>query len=183
MLARATFRLLGWKLSGQAPADHKFLLIAAPHTSNWDFPFYLLLAAAYGIRMSWMGKRSLFRGPQGPVMRALGGIPVDREARRDMVGEMTSAFAAQERLVVALLPEGTRRHTDHWKSGFYHIAQRADVPLTLCYLDFRRRQGSISESFRVSGDREADMERIRAFYQGVMGRRPERGSTIRLRPL
>lgn len=179
--ARLVLRATGWETEGERPAPARFVLIAAPHTSNWDLLFLLALAERYGIRVSWMGKHSLFRGPMGPVMRALGGIAVRRHERRNMVEAMADEFAARERLCLVVPAEGTRGRTEYWKSGFYHIARAAGVPIVMGYLDYARRRGGFGPALLPSGDVAADMDHIRAFYSDKTGRYPDRFGPVRLR--
>lgn len=173
-LSRAVLRLMGWRTEGMTPeqiaAYPKYVLIAAPHTSNWDFPVTLMVAFQLRLRVYWMAKASVFAGPLGPVARWLGGIPVDRSASSNLVQKTVDAFAARERLAVIVAPEGTRGKVTHWKTGFYHIAHGAGVPIGLAYLDYARKAGGIGKMYTTSGDIEADMEEIRAFYSGVKGK-------------
>jgi 1-acyl-sn-glycerol-3-phosphate acyltransferase len=156
------------------------VVIAAPHTSNWDLPFMLALAYALGVRPSWLGKRELFRWPFGWIMRLLGGIPVDRSARGDMVRQAVERFDAGG-LFLVIPPSGTRGRAECWKSGFYHIARGARVPIACGYLDYARRVGGIGLVFTPSGDVRADMDRLRAFYAPIRGRYPAHTTPVRLR--
>ncbi|MBZ2206654.1 lysophospholipid acyltransferase family protein [Massilia soli] len=173
-LSRVALRLTGWRIDGMTPeqiaAYPKYVLIAAPHTSNWDFPVTLMVAFELRLRVYWMAKASLFAGPLGPIARWLGGIPVDRNASSNLVQKTVDAFAARERLAVIVAPEGTRGKVTHWKTGFYHIAHGAGVPIGLAYLDYSRKVGGIGKMYTTSGDIEADMVDIRAFYSGVKGK-------------
>lgn len=177
----ATLRLLGWKTEGIRPDEAKYVLIAAPHTSNWDFPYTLMLCFALRLRVYWVGKASLFRWPLGPLARWLGGIAVDRSAAANMVQTTVDAFARQQRLVVIVAPEGTRGRVSHWKTGFYHIAHGAGVPVALAYLDFKRKAGGIGQMFRTSGDIERDMAQIQQFYRGVTGKNQDQFDAARIR--
>lgn len=173
-ISRVLLRAAGWRTDGMTPdeiaAYPKYVLIAAPHTSNWDFPFTLMVAFELRLRVYWMAKASLFSGPLGPVARWLGGIPVERGASTNLVQKTVNAFAARERLAVIVAPEGTRGKVTHWKSGFYHIAHGAGVPIGLAYLDYARKVGGIGKMYTTSGDIAADMVDIRAFYSGVSGK-------------
>lgn len=180
-VAEAFLRVTGWETEGERPRSPKVVLIAAPHTSNWDLAYLLALATRYDMRLHWMGKHTLFRGPMGWVMRAVGGIPVYRHERRSMVQQMADAFAEREVLVLTVPPEGTRRRAEHWKSGFYHIARSAGVPLVLGYLDYARKRGGFGPEFHPTGDVAADMARIRAFYADKTGRHPDCFGEVRLR--
>jgi 1-acyl-sn-glycerol-3-phosphate acyltransferase len=181
LVAELFLRITGWDVEGELPPDRHFVLVAAPHTSNWDLAFLLALSLRYGVRPRWMGKHTLFRGPMGPVMRALGGIPVRRHLRENVVQQMARAFTEHEDLCLTVPPEGTRGRAPYWKSGFYHIATTARVPLVLGYLDFARRRGGFGPWFHPTGDLKADMDRIRAFYADKTGRHPECFGEIRLR--
>ncbi|MFZ6778957.1 lysophospholipid acyltransferase family protein [Undibacterium sp. Ji83W] len=166
-------KLIGWKVEGIVPAEQKYVLIAAPHTSNWDFPVTLMVCFALRLRVYWMGKSSLFPPVLGHVMRWLGGIPVDRSKSGNLVQGTVDAFHANQRLTVIVPPEGTRGKVTHWKTGFYYIALGAGVPIALGYLDFKRKAGGIGKMFNVSGDIEADMLQIREFYCGISGKNPQ----------
>jgi 1-acyl-sn-glycerol-3-phosphate acyltransferase len=180
-LARFILRLCGWRLEGAPPDVPRYVVIAAPHTSNWDFPWMILMAWASGMDVRWLGKHTLFRGPMNPIMRALGGVPVRRSQKEDRVAATARAFAETPRMVLLIPPEGTRGYTDHWRSGFYHIARTAGVPLVPTALDYVTRCGEIGASFLPIGDVTADMDRLRAFYAGRSGRFPENFGPVRLR--
>jgi 1-acyl-sn-glycerol-3-phosphate acyltransferase len=169
-----------WRVEGELPPD-KCVIIAAPHTSNWDMPFMLMAAYVIGFRISWMGKHTLFWGPFGPLMRALRGIPVDRRSPQNLVQQVAARFATSDELVLAVPPEGTRKQVEYWKSGFYQIARAANVPLVLGFLDFDRKVGGLGPVVHLTGDVHADMDRIRAYYQGIRGKHPALESTPRLR--
>jgi 1-acyl-sn-glycerol-3-phosphate acyltransferase len=156
-------------------------LIAAPHTSNWDLPYLLAFAAIFGVRITWMGKHTLFRGPVGWLMRKLGGTPVRRHRSNDLVQQMASVIQDEDRIALVVPAEGTRSYTPHWKSGFYHIARTANVPIVLSYLDYARRRGGFGPELIPSGDIREDMEEIRAFYADKKGRYPDKFGEIRLK--
>lgn len=140
----------------------------------------LAVAWSLGLAPSWLGKHTIFRFPFGGFFRALGGIPVDRRFRRDVVGAAVELMKERERLYLVISPPGTRARTDHWKSGFYHIAQRAGVPLCCSYLDYARRAGGIGPTLIISGDPRRDMDALRAFYGAVTPKYPALKSDIRL---
>jgi len=171
-LSRAVLRLQGWQVQGSLPAEAaKSVLIAAPHTSNWDLPYTLMVAFCLHLRVYWMGKDSLFRGPLGPVMRWLGGIPVDRSKNNNLVAAAAAAIvAAQGPLQLVVPPEGTRGKTRHWKTGFYFIALQARVPIVLAYMDYARKVSGLGPVFVPTGDVEKDMVEIKRFYAGIRGR-------------
>jgi 1-acyl-sn-glycerol-3-phosphate acyltransferase len=156
-------------------------MLCYPHTSSWDFLYLKAAAWHYGLDISWFGKQELFRGALGLLMRALGGVPVNRSKAHHLVDSMVDLFASRERLILCIAPEGTRHTVEHWRSGFYHIARRAGVPLQLSMLDFGRRRIEISEAIHLSGDIRADMDKIRAFYRGATGLHAEMTGNIRLK--
>ncbi|MFH1850761.1 MAG: lysophospholipid acyltransferase family protein [Candidatus Neomarinimicrobiota bacterium] len=181
LLGRFGLWIAGWKLEGRIPAGRKFVLIAAPHTSNWDFP--LLIAATFSLRLkiSWFGKDSLFKKPFGWFMRGLGGIAVDRSAPQGLVEQLVEQFQRHDKLVVVVPPSGTRARREYWKSGFYWIALKAQVPLLCGFLDFKRKVAGLGLSFLPTGNVKADMDRLREFYSGISGKFPEKVSVIRLK--
>lgn len=180
LVARAWLSSSGWSFEGALPAHPRYVAIAAPHTSNWDFVHMLAMAWGQGLRFRWMGKASLFVFPFGALMRALGGIPIDRSRRGQVVAQCAAHFQADPGLMLVVPAEGTRGRGTHWRSGFYHIARTAQVPIVLGYLDYPRRRGGLGEGFVPSGDLAADMGRIRAFYADKVGRHPSRFTPPRL---
>lgn len=169
-LALWLFRLAGWRAEGAAPLTDKFVVIAAPHTSNWDLPFMLAVAYTYRIRLQWMGKASLFKPPFGWLMTWLGGIPIDRSKANDVVSQMVQIYGCAETLAVAIPPEGTRAQVRVWKTGFYNIAHGARVPIALGFLDYKRKVGGIGGVFQTTGNYEKDLVEIQAFYATVTGK-------------
>jgi 1-acyl-sn-glycerol-3-phosphate acyltransferase len=174
-------RLLGWTVDVVHPAAPRGVIVVYPHTSNWDFVLGYLAKVASGLRLQWVGKESLFRWPFAALLLRMGGIPVRRGARAGVVGELVQEFARRDRIWVAIAPEGTRSRTDHWKSGFYHLALAAKVPLGLASIDYGRRRVELRTYLDLSGDQTLDLDRVRACYRGVRGLRPERTGEIRLR--
>jgi 1-acyl-sn-glycerol-3-phosphate acyltransferase len=181
LLGHAFLKLFGWKSIGGPPDVRKFVLVAAPHTSNWDFPFMLAFAWVYDIRLSWLGKHTLFRAPFGWFFRLTGGISVDRRSPQGLVGQVAQAFADADELVVAIPPEGSRSRREYWKSGFYHIARSAGVPIVLGVLDYERRLGGFGPVIEPSGDLRADVDRAREYYADKRGKFPEEFGPVRLR--
>ena len=179
--ARLCLKLVGWTLVGRLPASPKFVFIAAPHTSNWDLLLMLVTAWALEARIHWLGKHTLFVGPFGWLLRALGGLPVDRRAPGGMVGQVVAEFARRNALRLAVSPEGTRGHRDHWKSGFYHIARQARVPLVTGFLDYSTRRCGLGPPIELTGDVAVDMAAIRAFYGPLKGKYPGLQGPVRLR--
>lgn len=180
--ARWVLRLLGWRVQATLPDVPKYVLIGAPHTSNWDFPYGVLAMWAIGSNFRWIGKHTLFRWPFGSLMRGLGGIPVDRRARHNVIEQMRSVFVREPELVLVITPEGTRRRTEYWKSGFYHIALASQVPIALGYIDYRGKRIGIGPAFMPGGDIERDMAMVRAFYADKIGKYPENQGEIRILP-
>jgi 1-acyl-sn-glycerol-3-phosphate acyltransferase len=180
-IGQTFLKVAGWQVDGERPPVDRYVIIAAPHTSNWDMPFMLAFAFIYDIPVKWMGKHTLFEGARGPFFKRLGGMPIIRHRPGGVVGQMVEAFEENESLVLMVPAEGTRSHVDYWKSGFYHIARQADVPVVLSYLDFENKIGGIGPAIKMTGDISADMDRIRAFYAGKEGLRPENVGVIRLR--
>jgi len=174
-------RLGRWKTVGEVPPLSKMVIIGAPHTSNWDFPVGMLAARALGVKIRFLGKHTLFRLPYGWFFHMLGGIPVDRSRPGGIIGQISEAFASAARLTMVIAPEGTRSHKPYWKSGFYEIARAAGVPIVLACLDGERRQVRIGPTIETTGNVTADMDRIRAFYAGIRGIKPEKAGTVRLR--
>ena len=170
-LSRLVLWLSGWRIEGRAPDVPKYVLIAAPHTSNWDFPVTLMVCFALRLRVYWMGKSSLFPPIGAGLMRWLGGIPVNRERCGNLVQGTIEAFQRSQRLTVIISPEGTRGKVRHWKTGFYFIAHGAGVPIALGYLDFRQKLAGIGPLFATTGDIDADMPRIQAFYVDIADRK------------
>ncbi|WP_212745125.1 lysophospholipid acyltransferase family protein [Hydrogenophaga sp. 2FB] len=179
-IGRTALRLAGWRVDPAVPQVPKYVLLSAPHTSNWDFVVLMAAGMALGIWPHWVGKHTLFRPPFGTLARALRGIPVDRRAPSNMVAQLAGQFARRERLVLAMPPEGTRGRAAYWKSGFYRVALAAKVPVAMGYVDFTTRTAAIGPLLMPTGDVRADMEVVRAFYAGKQGRHPERQGPIRL---
>jgi 1-acyl-sn-glycerol-3-phosphate acyltransferase len=179
-IAHYILRLIGWRTHAIRPRKPSYVLIGAPHTSNWDFALMLLLMGAEQLPIRFMGKDSLFRGPLGPLMRALGGIPVNRQERTKLVDQIASKFEEYDELIIGIAPEGTRSKVAHWKTGFYYIALKAQVPIAMAYLDYGNKIIGVGPNFMPSGDLQADFEIIREFYSGIQGKNPKRQGEIRL---
>ena len=141
-LAKSFLRLTGWQAEGQRPVPERYVLIAAPHTSNWDLAYLLAFAAIFDVKMRFMAKHQLFWGPFGPIMRKLGGIPVRRDRKGDLVQEMADFLRDNDGVALTVPAEGTRAYVPHWKSGFYHIARAAEVPIVPSYLDYARKRAA-----------------------------------------
>lgn len=177
-LARRILAMAGWRLTGALPSVPKYVMIAAPHTSNWDFVLAILMTASVKLKMNFMMKDEMFRPPWGWFFRSLGGIPINRRSRNNVVDQMVQRFAERERLVLVIPPEGTRSKVTKWKTGFYYIAHGAGVPIMLAYADFGRKECGWGPLVYPSGDIDADMAAIRQFYSGMVGRNPEQFGEI-----
>jgi len=179
-LSKWLLKLLGWSAHADFPESKKYIAIAAPHTSNWDFPLGILAAKALKMDFRFIGKHTLFRWPYGWFFRAIGGAPVHRGQSADLIKQIADMFSDKDEFVMALAPEGTRSKTDHWKTGFWHIAKAANVPIAMAYLDFGRKQVGLGGSFYPGKSIEEDFEKIRAFYKGRHGKNPANESLIQL---
>lgn len=180
-IGTALLKLGAWEVMPLREQPPKSIMLGYPHTSNWDFFWLKASSWHYGIDISFFGKRELFRGPVGWLLTALGGVPVDRGSSAGMVERMAQTFASRERLVLCIPPEGTRHYVQHWRSGFYHLARAANVPLQLSLLDYARRRIEVRAPLHLTGDIPRDMDRIREFYAGAKGRFPEQTGPVRLR--
>lgn len=180
-VARLYWRLSRWTLTGQKlPVDGAGILIGAPHTSNWDFVLMLGIGGEGDLPFRWLGKHTLFRGPAGPLMRALGGIPVDRRDPAGLVDELVARLRDGKPFYLVVTPEGTRRG-DGWKSGFYRIARATNLPVTLGFVDRTTMTTGLGPTIELTGDVRADMDVIRAFYADKAGHTPGRRTEPRLR--
>lgn len=180
-LARLLLKIFGWHTEGRPPDFSKYVLVAAPHTSNWDFPVTLTLAFALKIKIFWMGKDSLFRRPFGTLAKWLGGVPVDRTKTTGTTARAIQSFDENEKFVLVIAPEGTRTRVEHWKTGFYHIAQGANVPLVLGFIDYPRKLAGIGPTVIPTGNIESDMERIQAFYSNITGKHAHKSDAASIR--
>jgi 1-acyl-sn-glycerol-3-phosphate acyltransferase len=176
----AFLRLTGWRVEGALPAEAaKSVFIAAPHTSNWDLPYTLMVSFALRLNPYWMGKHSLFRAPFGGVMRWLGGIAVNREQTNNLVAASAQALReADGPLQLIVPPEGTRSKTRYWKTGFYYIALEAKVPIVMAFMDYANKHSGLGPIFVPTGNIDADMASIQAFYAPFTGRRADQFETL-----
>ncbi len=177
-LSKFALRLIGWRVEGRMPDIPRFVLAGAPHTSNWDFVMFLLLAFYLRADVRYMGKSELFRWPIGGFFRWCGGYPVDRSKPQGLVEQMAKAIRESERFILVITPEGTRRKVREWKSGFYHIAKEAGVPIVTGYVDGRVKVCGIGPTFPLTDDMEADMKAIQSFFAGKVGIHPSRTSEL-----
>lgn len=180
-LGRAWLGLFGWTVCGEVPSGSKYVLVGAPHTSNWDFPFAIAACYVFRIRIHWMGKDALFRWPYGWFMRMLGGIAIDRSNPHGVVREIAGQYKKHDNLIIVIAAKGTRKKTEYWKSGFYWIAHTAEVPVLCGYLDYRNRRACLGPTLLPSGDVKKDMEQIRVFFKDMHGKHPQQEDVIRLR--
>jgi 1-acyl-sn-glycerol-3-phosphate acyltransferase len=160
----------GWRIAGQFPDTPKLVVIAAPHSSNWDLVLGLLFKIGLRLELRFIGKREAFFWPLGWVLRRFGGIPIDRKHAKNVVGEMAAQFATREKMWLGIAPEGTRKKVQEWKSGFWRIARAADVPILPVYFHYPERTIGLGRLFHTSDDLDADMARIREFYAPYQGR-------------
>ena len=172
LLSWLALKLVGWKVINVAPATGSYLIIAAPHTSNWDFPLGIAIAFHLRLRVYFIGKHTLFEGLMGPIMRWLGGIPLNREASKDFVDASIDTYANNENLIFAIAPEGTRASVKRWKTGFYHMAKGANVPIALAYFDYATRTGGIGKMLNTTDNMDVDMQTIADFYRPMVGKAP-----------
>jgi 1-acyl-sn-glycerol-3-phosphate acyltransferase len=172
----AFLKLTGWKVEGHLPDNAtKCVLIAAPHTSNWDLPYTLMVAFVLRLNVYWMGKSSIFKPPFRGLMMWLGGIAVNREQSTNLVAASAQAMLAADGMVQLIVPpEGTRSKTRYWKTGFYYIALQAQVPIVMAYLDYAEKRGGLGPALQPSGDIEKDMALVKAFYAPIQGKHADR---------
>ena len=166
-------RVSGWNIEGEFPDLPKFEIIVVPHTSNWDFFVGLSCDLALDMDASWLAKHSIFKGPWGPLLKSLGGIPIDRTTAHNVVAQVADEFARRDRLVLAITPEGTRKKVTSWKSGYWHIARAASVPIVPVGLDFRRKAAVIGQCRYPTDDIEKDEAVFKAFFDTITPKRPE----------
>jgi 1-acyl-sn-glycerol-3-phosphate acyltransferase len=166
--------LAGWRVEGALPPVPRFVLIVAPHTSNWDFIIGVLAMFATDLRASWLGKHSIFRFPIAPVLRWLGGEPIDRSAAQGTVETAIDRFRSRPQWVLALSPEGTRRRVERWKTGFHRIAAGAGVPIVPVAIDYSARMVRIEPPVKPDPDETVGVAQLRARFHKAMGRYPER---------
>ena len=173
-LARVVMRLLNWRVQGNLPDLAKFVLIGAPHTSNWDFVLFLSVIFTLRANVRFMGKAELFRWPIGAFFRYCGGVPVDRSKSTGLVDQMVEASNRSDKFILTIAPEGTRHHVQEWKRGFYHIAKGAGIPVVLAVLDGKHKTVRIGQVFHPTENIEADMKAIKGFFTGIVGINPRR---------
>ncbi|SMF70049.1 lysophospholipid acyltransferase family protein [Pseudobacteriovorax antillogorgiicola] len=181
MIGRSVLKLLGWKAVPMQHNVKKAVVLMAPHSSTWDIVIGLGTLFATDLKLNWVGKKELFEGPMGRFFKAWGGVSLDREKTRNLVEAVTEEFANRDEFLYGLAPEGTRAYTDCWRSGFYHIAVGAKVPIVFYYIDFKTKVAGCGPILYPTGDIEADMKVIQDFYQGITPRNPKNCGSIALR--
>lgn len=173
--------LFGWHVESTPPPMQKGVVIIYPHTSNWDFVLGVLARTVLQLRMHWVGKHTLFSWPFEGIMRWLGGVPVDRRSTHGFVEQLKKEFDRYDQIFITITPEGTRSHTDYWRSGFYHIALGLKVPLGLATFDYQQRIVYLTQWTMLTGDVEKDLASIRDVYRDAKGKHPELAGEIRFR--
>lgn len=164
------------------PGLSKFVMILAPHTSNWDLIIVLAVMYTLGIKFFWFGKKEIFHWPVGGFFKWLGGIPINRGSRQNMVRQTVEIIQSREQIIVGVAPEGTRSKSKYWKTGFYHIAHQAQIPIVFAFLDYACKVGGFGPVMETTGDIEADMKIIRGFYSGITAKYPHEVGEIAIRP-
>ncbi|HHH29843.1 MAG TPA: acyltransferase [Polyangiaceae bacterium] len=180
-IGRTYLRAAGWTVKGERPQPRQYVLIAAPHTSNWDLPFTLALSFYFDVPIRWAGKHTLFKPPFGWFLKQLGGIPIVRHKRGNTVKALAQLFEQHPNLVLTMPAEGTRSRVEHWKSGFYHIAREAHVPIVCGFLDYGRKEGGFGLTLEPTGEMHKDMLVIAEFYSDKQGLYPEKFGPVRFR--
>lgn len=163
-------KVAGWQIKGELPELNKYLIIVAPHSSNWDFPVGLAVRSIRRFDAKYLAKKELFRFPFGKLFRSLGGYPVDRSKKTNLVDAVAELYQRHERFIVAMTPEGTRGYVPHWKTGFYHIAVKAGIPIVMSAIDYGTKTVEFSPPLFPSGNLEADMKKIAQFYIDKKGK-------------
>ncbi len=175
LLSKFIFWITGWKIVGKAPIEKKFIMIAAPHTSNWDFLYARAAFYIMGIRLRYTIKKELFFFPLNLILKAMGGIPIDRKNKSNMVQNMVNLYQEYDDLTILITPEGTRSYSSQWKKGFYFIAEGARIPISLGFLDYKKKEAGIGPLIYPSGNYEQDLETIQNFYRPIHAKFPENG--------
>jgi 1-acyl-sn-glycerol-3-phosphate acyltransferase len=174
--ARLLLLISGWSLEGEVPDIKKCVIIGAPHTSNWDFFFGLLYKMYYGLNIHFLMKEELFRFPWGIFFKAIGGIPVNRGKKNNLVETLYLKFTQTSAFYLAIAPEGTRNKVKEWRRGFYYIAKKASVPIVLAYMDYSRKVVGVGMLFYPGDSIEKDMAEIQSFYLTVSAKYPQQFS-------
>ncbi len=180
-LSKAILKLSGWNLQVHPPEEKKFILIGAPHTSNWDFPLTLLCFGTLDLKIHWVAKIQMFYGPLHYFFTALGGIPVDRSSSHGFIDQIAEKFKHADKMVLTIAPEGTRSKTEYWKSGFYRIALAANVPICFGYINYANKTIGFKQVMHPGGDINIDMKIISDFYRNIQGKRPQNQGPVRIK--
>lgn len=179
--AARVLRVFGWRVIYTPPPSPKGVVVVYPHTSNWDFILGVLARSVLGLRMHWVGKHTLFRWPFEWFMRALGGVPVNRSQTKGLVEQLSKEFDRYPQFFLVLTPEGTRKRTEYWKSGFYHLAHGLDLPLGLAAFDYSKKEVVLTQWIKLTGNVEDDLARVRKIYKGTQGRHRECAGEIQFK--
>jgi 1-acyl-sn-glycerol-3-phosphate acyltransferase len=174
LLSQLFFWLTGWKTVGKVPA-FKCVVIVAPHTSGWDMLYGMAAKFIFELDFSFFAKQEIFKPPFGFIFKAMGGVPVNRSAKHNLVEQAVQTFNERDHFILALSPEGTREYVFKWKTGFYYIALGAKVPIVLAFLDYEKKEAGFGPTFYPTGDIEKDMEEMKKFYRPIKGYHPEKG--------
>jgi 1-acyl-sn-glycerol-3-phosphate acyltransferase len=173
--------LTGWRVEGKVPDEKKCVFVVAPHTSNWDVIIAILVTFVLRMRSYWMAKHTIFVPPLSWLLRAYGAVPINRSKSHSVVDQVVAEFNARDTMLIAVATEGTRKYTEYWKSGFYHIALKAKVPIAFGFVDYKRKVAGIGGIMYPTGNVKEDMDKIRAFYEQITPRHPERMGPIRIK--
>ncbi|MFV0312513.1 MAG: 1-acyl-sn-glycerol-3-phosphate acyltransferase [Dysgonomonas sp.] len=171
--SRFILNLIGWKITGEENLPDKCVICVAPHTSNWDLPLGLIVYKSMGRKASFLIKKEWFFFPMNLLFKALGGIPVDRSRKTSLTEQMAEIYASRDNFQLAITPEATRKLNTEWKKGFYFIAQAANVPIVVAALDYGKKEADFKNVFYPTGDVDADIEKIKSYYKGVVARHPQ----------
>ncbi len=182
LIPRLIFRVTGWKVVGHLPELKKYVVIGAPHTSNWDFVFGMCAWKLYNLKPRYLIKKEAYRFPFSLFLKATGAIPVDRKGSHNLGDSLVQMFRERDEFVTIICPEGTRKFVSSWKTGFYYVAMRANVPIVMGALDFGRKVTLLSEPFYPTGDIQKDFGTIRAFYNNVIPKNRENFEIENIRP-
>lgn len=175
-ICKFLFWISGWKIAPNFPEGiDKAVVVNAPHTSNWDFLIGFAAFKIYGLDIKFLIKKEAFKGPMGPIVKAMGGIPVDRSKKTNLVEYAAELLKENDKFLIMFTPEGTRKYNPDWKTGFYRVSEIADVPLVITFLDYQKKVGGFAPPFEKTGDVEKDIERLKDFYRTVTPRHPEHG--------
>ena len=172
-IGKFIFTIFGWSFKNELPNIPRFVIIVGPHTSNWDFVFGVSAMFILGLKISWLGKQAIFRKPFGGILRWLGGIPIDRSSSHGVVDTMINQFKSMDKLILALAPEGTRKKVEKWKTGFYHIATGADVPILMAGIDYKNKNITFGPLVYPSGNLNADVEGMQLFFKNIRGKKSQ----------